>query len=162
MRGLAALALLVFFMGTAQAQQLAGSQDRLQMLKKIQGSWLRDCEQVVSAGRTVFEQTRLGVDFTKLVFSTKEYSNRECSLVVREYKTEYRYSLGDSIPVDAGQTAYELNLTPVSSPEGIIRLPLKNLIHFNNGYLYFGLRDIQLKPEERLTHLDRQLTFQRY
>lgn len=146
----------------ALGQQLAGSQDRLQMMKKIQGTWLRDCRPVISHGHTVFEQTKLGVDFTRLVFKTIEYSNRECTLIERQYTTEYRYTLGDAVPVDAGQTAFELNLTPNQTPQGLVRLPLSNLIQFRNGYLYFGLRDINLKPDQRLTLIDRQLNFQRF
>lgn len=144
------------------AQQLAGSQDRLQMLKKIQGSWVRDCHKVFNGDQTVFEQTRLRVSYTDMVFRTREYSNRDCTLVVSEYETQYKYNLGEAVDSTPKKYFYELDLQPVVNEQGLVRMPRKNLVHFDDGYLYFGLRQAVANPEARLQELDLQFYFQRF
>lgn len=159
-RFLGLLALLFGMALPVQSAQLAGSGDMLQYLKKIQGSWLRDCRKIVFQGETLFEQTRLKVTFTDLLFTTTHYSNADCFLEVEQYQTRYQYTLGEAAQSVDHKKVYELNLRLTDPSPGVINLPLTNIIRYSNGNLLFG-QPVPGGSGERLSRLDYQNPFYR-
>lgn len=149
--------------GSAFASDRVGSGDRLAMMKKIQGNWQTGCELKSRAGETVFEQTKLYINFTHLSFTTTRYSNRDCSLKLREDRTRYAYTLGEPAALEVGaRRVFELNIKAPEENPGVLRIALQNLVAFEGGQLLFGLKRAGDELNTRVTQLDLRTPYRRY
>ncbi len=147
---------------TALASPMIGLDPGLNFMKKMQGRWQRDCRKVFSAEQVVYEQTQLTVTFTQLTFKTVEYTNSDCFVVHRKYTNDYQYRLGEIHPNQGGSKVFALDLISVTGGKGVAGVKPKNIVQIKDGYLYFGMLDVNLTEGKRLKTLDRQLKFYRY
>jgi len=134
---------------TALASPMIGLDPGLNFMKKMQGRWQRDCRKVFSAEQVV-------------TFKTVEYTNSDCFVVHRKYTNDYQYRLGEIHPNQGGSKVFALDLISVTGGKGVAGVKPKNIVQIKDGYLYFGMLDVNLTEGKRLKTLDRQLKFYRY